>query len=261
MSTNRLRAFLSALVHAVPLLLLFIAWEALVISRIIDPDVLPAFSSVILAFVDLLLSGEIVPHLLITLYRTFLGLVIGMAVGVALALAMSRSAWMKTLFEPLIILTYPLPKPAIIPLTMIWWGVGDFSKIVVVVIGCLLPMVTNTYLGLNNVEKTLVWSALSMGTTGARMVRKVLLPGAMPYIFNGMRISLAFSFIIIIGNELVASRAGLGNLILTFGQLGNYSYMFGAMLSAILVAYIADRLLLSFGNTILHWYKEEGRRI
>ena len=254
-------AFLSSLGHAVPLLLFFAAWEAAVTFRIVNPDVLPAFSAVVLAFVDLFASAANIRHLLITLYRTFLGLGLGMALGVLLALGMARSKWMKTLFEPLLVLTYPLPKPAIIPLTMIWWGVGDFPKIVVVAVGCLLPMVTNTYLGLVNVEQTLVWSALSMGTTGRRMVRKVLLPGAMPYIFNGTRISLALSFIIIIANELVASRAGLGNLILTFGQLGTYDYMFGAMLAAILVAYAADRLLLRLGNTLLHWYTEAGGRI
>jgi ABC-type nitrate/sulfonate/bicarbonate transport system permease component len=254
-------AFLSALAYAIPLLVFCAAWEAAVTLRIINPDILPAFSSVVAAFVDLFTSGSNVRHLLITLYRTFLGLGLGMALGVVLALGMAQSRWVKTLFEPLLVLSYPLPKPAIIPLTMIWWGVGDFPKIVVVAVGCLLPMVTNTYVGLVNVEKTLVWSALAMGTSGRHMVRKVLLPGAMPYIFNGTRISLALSFIIIIANELVASRAGLGNLILTFGQMGTYDYMFGAMLAAILVAYAADRLLLRLGNTLLHWYKEEGSRI
>ena len=105
--------------------------------RIINPDILPAFSSVVVAFVDLFTSGSNLRHLLITLYRTFLGLGLGMALGVILALGMARSRWLKTLFEPLLVLTYPLPKPAIIPLTMIWWGVGDFPKIVVVAVGCL----------------------------------------------------------------------------------------------------------------------------
>lgn len=226
-----------------------------------NADVVPAFSAVVVAFVDLFASAANVRHLLITLYRTFVGLGLGMALGILLALGMARSRWLKILFEPLLVLTYPLPKPAIIPLTMIWWGVGDFPKIMVVAFGCLLPMVTNTYLGLVNVEQTLVWSARAMGTSGRRLVSKVLLPGAMPYIFNGTRISLALSFVIIIANELVASRAGLGNLILTFGQMGTYDYMFGGMLSAILVAYAADRLLLRLGHTVLRWYRDEdGQR-
>jgi len=227
-------------------------------SKLVNADVVPAFSSVVVAFVDLFTSPSNLGHLLITLYRTAVGLGAGMALGILVALGMARSRWLKALLEPLLVLTYPLPKPAIIPLTMIWWGVGDFPKIVVVAVGCLLPMVTNTYLGLVSVEKTLVWSALAMGTTDRRAIRKVLLPGAMPYIFNGARISLALSFVIIIANELVASRAGLGNLILTFGQMGTYDYMFGGMLSAILVAYAADRLLLGLGDRLLHWYREEA---
>ena len=124
-------------------------------------------------------------------------------------------------------------------------------------LACLLPMVINTYHGVRNVDQVLVWSAKSLGTAERGLFRRIVIPASMPYIFNGIRIALPVSFIVVISVELVASKVGIGNLINGYGGLGIYDYMFATILIFVLIAFIADRLAVGLGRTVLRWHEEK----
>jgi len=248
---------LTSLSRAAPIIVTLAGWELLTQIGVIRTQVLPTFSSVFSAAVDLVYSGELFHHLVVSLYRALGGLALSILIGIVLGFGMGTKRQVKNFFDPLVSLTYPLPKTALVPLTMVWLGVTDQAAILVIFLACLLPMVINTYHGVRNVDRVLVWSAKSLGTPERGLFRRIVIPASMPYIFNGVRIAIPISFIVVISVELVASKVGIGNLINGYGGLGIYNYMFATILIFVIVAFIADRLAVRLGSTILRWHEEK----
>lgn len=237
-------------------MLLLAGWELLTRLGAVSTQVLPTFSSVLLAAVDLVRSGELFPHVIVSLYRALGGLALSIVVGVTLGFGMGTSVPIKRFFDPLVSLTYPLPKTALVPLTMVWLGMTDQAAILVVFLACLLPVVVNTYHGVRHVERVLIWSARSLGTAERGLFTRVVVPAAMPSILNGIRIAQPIAFIVVISVELVASKVGMGNLINGYGGLGTYDYMFATILIFVTLAFVADRIGLRLRSRILRWYEE-----
>ena len=248
---------LRSLSRAAPILVILAGWELLTRVGAISTQVLPQFSSVFGAAVDLVHSGEVLNHLIVSLYRAFGGLALSVLIGIALGFGMGTQRQFKNFFDPLVTLTYPLPKTALVPLTMVWLGVTHQAAILVIFLACLLPIVINTYHGVRNVDRVLVWSAKSLGTPERRLFRRIVIPASMPYIFNGIRIALPISFIVVISVELVASKVGIGNLINGYGGLGIYNYMFATILIFVIIAFIADRATVRLGRRVLRWHEEK----
>ena len=249
---------LQSLSKAVPIILILAIWEIVTQIELVSTQILPTFSSICSAAVDLIYSGIILRHLLISLYRAFGGLALGILIGVILGFGMAVKKQVKNFFDPIITLTYPIPKVALVPLTMVWLGVTDQAAIFVIFLACLLPIIVNTYHGARSVDQVLVWSAMSLGTRERGLFRKVILPATMPYVFNGIRVALPFSFIVVISVELVASKAGIGYLISGYGGLGIYDYMFAAIFIFIIFSFAADRIAVRLMRRILQWYEEAG---
>ncbi len=254
---NFLDSLLKSVSRGAPIILILAGWELLTQAGFINTRVLPTFSSVFSAAVDLVYSGELFHHLVVSLYRAFGGLALSILIGIVLGFGMGTKRQVKNFFDPLVTLTYPLPKTALVPLTMVWLGVTDQAAILVVFLGCLLPMVINTYHGVRNVDRVVVWSAKSLGTPERGLFRRIVIPASMPYIFNGIRIAIPISFIVVISVELVASRVGIGNLINGYGGLGIYDYMFATILIFVGIAFVVDRVAVRLGRTVLRWHEEK----
>lgn len=248
---------MKALGRAVPILLVLAGWEVLTRSGAVSTQILPTFSSVVAAGVDLVGSGTLVRHLVVSLYRAFGGLFLSILIGITLGLGMATNRHVHDFFDPLVTLVYPLPKTALVPLTMVWLGVTDRAAILVVLLACLLPVVVNTYHGVRSVERTLVWSARSLGTAERRLFTRVVIPAAMPSILTGIRIATPLAFIVVISVELVASKVGVGNLISGYGGLGAYDYMFATILLFVLVAFLTDRLGVRARGRLLSWHEQQ----
>ena len=137
-----------------------------------------------------------------------------------------------------------------IPLLLVWFGLGDTSKAVLVFLGCLLPVVLSTYNGIAGVDHVLVWSARSMGASRAAIVWDVLLPAASPAILTGIRTAIAFMFLLMVSSELVIATNGLGYLIGSLGDGGNYPAMFAVILTVTVLGYAADRGFLTLSGSL-----------
>ena len=248
---------LRLLSRGAPILVLLAGWELATRSGLISTQVLPTFSSVFVAAVDLIASGTLGRHLAVSLYRALGGLALSMLIGVALGLGMATSRRVENFFDPLVALIYPLPKTALVPLTMVWLGVTDRAAILVILLACLLPIVINTYHGVRAVERTLIWSARSLGTPTRGLFVRIVIPAAMPAILNGISIAIPLAFIVVISVELVASKVGVGNLINGYGGVGAYDYMFATIGTFVLVAFIADRLAVHVRSRILFWHEQK----
>jgi ABC-type nitrate/sulfonate/bicarbonate transport system permease component len=257
---KRLASVLHAASAVAPIVVLLAGWELLARTGVIRPQVLPAFSTVCAAGADLIASGTLARHLIVSLYRALGGLLLSVVIGVALGFGMAMNRRIEYFFDPLVSLVYPLPKTALVPLTMVWLGITDRAAILVIFLAALLPVVINTYHGVRSVDRVLVWSARSLGTTERRLFTRIIVPAATPYIFNGVRIAIPISFIVVISVELVASKAGIGNLINGYGGLGIYDYMFATILVFVAVAFIADRCVVRAGRALLRWHEERDAR-
>jgi ABC-type nitrate/sulfonate/bicarbonate transport system permease component len=155
--------------------------------------------------------------------------------------------------SPLVEVFYPMPKSALIPVTALWLGFGDASKILLIFLGCMLPVTLGAYNGARSSERTLVWSARSMGASRMRMLWDVVVPSALPEMLNGIRTALALSFILLVSSELIVARQGFGYLIGSLGANGSYEAMFAVVLTVALLGFAADRVYQAVVHRVLRW--------
>ena len=249
-SQRRMRA---VLLRYLPLLLLALAWEVGARSGLVSTLALPPLSTVAAAWVDLLKDGELVSNGAASLWRTGAGLALAIAVGAALGIFMAWWRPVNVLLSPLVEIFYPMPKSALIPVTVLWLGFGNGSKILLIFLGCMLPVTIGAFNGARSSEQALVWSARSMGANRLRMLWDVVVPSAMPELLNGIRTALALSFILLVSSELIAAREGLGYLIGFLGANGTYDAMFAVVLTVALLGFIADRIYLVVMQRVLRW--------
>ena len=165
-------------------------------------------------------------------------------------------AWWRPvnlLLGPLVEMFYPMPKSALIPVTVIWLGFGDGSKILLIFLGCMLPVTIGAFNGARSSDQMLVWSARSMGASPMRMLWDVVVPSALPELLNGIRTALALSFILLVAAELIVSRKGLGFMLSFLGDAGNYDGMFAVVIIISLLGFAADRGYLYLVRRALAW--------
>jgi ABC-type nitrate/sulfonate/bicarbonate transport system permease component len=253
------RRTLRHLSRAIPLILFIVLWQGISASHLVNPDFLPSAIAVGTALVRLFGAHEILANLGTTVFTCFVGLALGAVIGIPLGAAMAISPRIDGFFSPLIKATYSLPKTALVPLLMLWFGIGGVTNITVVVLAALLPLVVYTYHGVHGVPRVLLWSARAMGTPAQRMIWRVLLPAAQQEILIGLRIALGFSFVIAISAEMIASNHGIGKLMFIYGETGAYDYMFAATISLLVVAYCADRGLVRLTHHLLRWQDSAQR--
>src|SRR5438094_983576 len=236
-----------------PLLLLAIAWEAVVQLGLVSRDLLPSLTDVARAGWKLLREGELWQNGAASLYRGGAGLALAIVVGALLGIFMAWWRPVNALLGPLVELFYPMPKSALIPVTVLWLGFGDGSKILLIFLGCMLPVTLGAFNGARGSERVLVWSARSMGASRLRVLWDVVLPSAMPELLNGIRTAIALAFILLVSSELIEARKGLGSLIGYLGANGSYEGMFGVVLTVALLGFAADRAYQLLMQRVLQW--------
>jgi NitT/TauT family transport system permease protein len=236
-----------------PLLLLAVAWEITARLNLIDSSALPPLSHVAGAWVDLVRDGELVDNGAASLYRGAVGLLLAVIVGGGLGIGMARWRLLDVFINPLVELFYPLPKSALIPVTVLWLGFGDGSKILLIFLGCMIPVTIGAYNGARGSDHALVWSARSMGASPIRMMWDVVMPSALPELLNGIRTALALAFILLVSSELIVSQKGFGYLIGYLGSTGSYEGMYAVVLTVAFLGFAADRLYQLLMQWLLRW--------
>jgi ABC-type nitrate/sulfonate/bicarbonate transport system permease component len=236
-----------------PLLVLALAWEIGARTGLVSTLALPPLSTVIAAWIELLRDGELVVNGAASLWRAGAGLFLAVVIGAALGIFMAWWRPVNVLLSPLVEMFYPMPKSALIPVTVLWLGFGNGSKILLIFLGCMLPVTIGAFNGARSSEQALVWSARSMGANRLRVLWDVVVPSAMPELLNGIRTALALSFILLVSSELIAAREGFGHLIGFLGASGTYDAMFAVVLTVALLGFVADRAYLILMERMLRW--------
>ena len=241
-----------ALKFYTPLLLIVLAWQAAALTGLVSTRILPSPFAIADALREIA-DRDLIFHTGISIYRQMTGFLLAAILGTSLGIAMARYEWVRVIFEPLARITYPLPKSALLPLLVLWFGIGNNSKIFAVFLGCLLPVLMSAYSGARGVHPQLAWSARSLGTGPLALLWKVHFAAALPEILSGLRIALALSFTLLVSAEFLIASSGLGFLIQRLGETGQYPAMFAAVLIVALIGFAADRLFVALMNRLLRW--------
>jgi NitT/TauT family transport system permease protein len=235
-----------------PLLLLAVAWEAVTRTHLVSQYALPTLSGVMVSWL-LLMEDDLAYHTSLSIMRGAAGLCAAVVIGTAAGVLMSWYRPVRLLVRPFIQLFYPLPKSALIPLTIIWLGLGDVSKITLIFVGSLLPVVVSSFNAARGVDHLLVWSARSVGASDREILWEIVIPAALPEILNGYRVALSLCFILVVAGELIIANNGIGFLISFLGEGGDYKGMFAGVLTISLIGFAADRLYVTAMRRILIW--------
>jgi len=266
-------ALATAFWRYLPLLILAAVWEGASRSGLVSQLALPSLSSVIVSWFGLLVpsnpspglaagvipwlgwlfSGDIITNGLDSLWRLGAGLGMAISIGTLIGVLMAWYRPLDMLLNPIVQVFYPMPKSALIPVTVLWLGFGHWSKIVLIFIGCILPVTLSAYNGARGCEQVLVWSARSLGASRNRTLFEVVLPNALPDLLAGIRTALALSFILMVASELIVARSGLGYMIGWLGDGGVYDAMFAVTLTVAALGFAADRGYLMLVRRVLSW--------
>ena len=194
-------------------LVLLLLWEAASRSGLIPERTLAAPSSVIAALFDMTASGELPGNLLVSFGRAGIGLAIGVTLGIALALVAGLSRTGEITVDPLMQIKRTIPVVALSPLFIVWFGIGETTKIILIAFAAVFPVYINLYSGIRAVDPRLIEAGRSFGLGRVDLIRHVILPGALPSLLVGLRFSLSVAIIVLVIAEQINASAGLGYLI------------------------------------------------
>jgi ABC-type nitrate/sulfonate/bicarbonate transport system permease component len=234
-------------------------WEFATKIGKVDPIFLPAPSAVALAFLQLLISGELLFHAARSLGRLFVGYGIAAALGISIGLLIGWFRIVNQILKPLVELTRPVSPIALIPLAILWFGIGWESKIFVIAMGTFFPILLNTIAGVQNADPLLIKAARSLGANDFQILRTVAIPSAAPFIHTGLRVSLGIGFIVIIASEMVAAQNGLGWLVLDSQRVYRTDVVFVGIVSVSCLGLLGDYGMSKLGQILFPWLKAKER--
>lgn len=239
---------------------LFIAlWEIAPRVGLVDEVFLPPFSTVVEAFLDLVRSGAMWNHVSTSLTRSLTGFSIALAVAIPVGMAI---AWYKPVADfinPILELFRNTAALALLPVFILILGIGETSKIALVLYASFFPILLNSITGVRTVDPLLIKSAVSLGLSPVRLFQKVILPAAVPSIFTGVRMAAASSILVLIAAEMVGARAGLGYLITAAQQNFQIPDMYAGILAISLLGLTFNGILVALERRFSRWRTQPGQ--
>jgi len=231
-------------------------WQAFAWWGPFPPKLFPGIDKIASAFVRLIATGILPVHAAWTLGRLVVGFAIGAVAGVALGMVMGRSRWAEDLLLPIVSIGNPIPGLAYAPLFVIWFGLGDVPAVLLVGFAASFPVAVNTWTGVKAVKEIWIRAAQSMGAGERQLFRKVVLPGALPYLLTGLRLGLARAWRVLVAVEMLTSvRLGLGWLIFGAREFLNTDVMLAGIVVIGLVGLGLEKLVFERLEryTVVRW--------
>ncbi|MBK3746197.1 ABC transporter permease, partial [Paraburkholderia aspalathi] len=222
-------------------------------SGIISNLTLPRPSAVFDTFVQLWQTGLLWKHLLPSLNRLLVGASMGIAVGVALGVMIGLFSYVRAGLVPLIAALFPIPKIALLPLFVIWFGIDETSKYALIAFGTFTPTVVATYGAVDNVDRSLIRMGQSFGLSWWSIIRKIVLPGAFPAILSGLRVSISIAIILLVAAEMLGAQYGVGSYILEAGSLYDLEKLFAGVTILSVMGLIVNFFIGQIERRFLSW--------
>jgi NitT/TauT family transport system permease protein len=248
-----LRSYVRA---SIVLVVALVVYEIVARSGHFPKALMPTLSTVLATFWDMLIDGTMLRHTLYTLYRVLFGFALAMVVGIPLGIMMARFRPVENFLLPLVSALMPIPSFALVPLFMLWFGIGNLTTIIIVFYAATFPMLFNTWSGVRAVNPIWLRAAGAMGADEHKLFWKVIIPGASPFIITGMRQSFIRAWIAVVGAEMIAASSwGLGWVIFDAKEFLNADVMLSSLIVIGFLGFMFERLV--FGSlersTVLKW--------
>ncbi|MGV3549480.1 ABC transporter permease subunit [Rhizobium sp.] len=237
---------------------LIVIWEALARLGYIAPYVLPAPSKVLLTGYKLATTGTLVNDLLVSLTRAAVGFVIGGSIGFLLGTLVGFSKLAEAFIDRSVQMVRAVPFLAVLPLVIVWFGVGEAQKIFLVALGVGFPIYINTTLGIRQVDPKLVELGRVQGLTTWELIRRIILPGAMPSILTGVRFSLATAWLALVVAETIGAQSGLGFLAMDAREFLRTDVIVLTVVIYALIGVAADVIARRLERSLLTWHPNFG---
>ena len=241
-----------------PIGIFLLAWEAVTRTGLVNPFVFPPVTEIVIRWVTLIANGSAFWPLWNTLWRALAGLAMAIAVGVPLGILMGRIRGVEWFFEPLFSFAFPLPKIALIPLFVTWFGLFDLSKVMLIFTDCLFPLVVFTYHGAKGVSQIHLWSAQARGTGRWRMLWRVVLPLSLASIYDGIQVAVVVALLVAVVTEMVSGGSGLGHTMIRAYRFGDVRTAFATLLTISLIGFALYRLAQALRGRLLSWHTLES---
>jgi ABC-type nitrate/sulfonate/bicarbonate transport system permease component len=237
-------------------LLLLVVWELTSRVGLVDPLLLPPPSTVFAELWRMLLSGSLIVDTWASLRRVLMGFSISAVISITLGALMGRSQLLEDMLDPLIELLRPISPLAIFPLALLWFGIGDASKVFLIALSCSFPIIISTYAGVRGIDRSYIQVARSMGATRFEIFQRVVLNGALPQVFTGIRLAWGIALIVIIASEMIGGVAGLGYMVLTAQQTFRVDRVFAGIVVIGVLGFATDQGFRLLRRRLLPWYQE-----
>jgi NitT/TauT family transport system permease protein len=222
------RAILARAAPVLACLGLLAVWQ--IGSLALNNDSFPTAIEAIRAIPSILGDKESLINILASLRRMAIGFGLAVAVSIPLGLMMGRSRAVASFFNPLLMVIYPVPKAALMPIIMLWLGIGDVAKTLVIFLGVSLPVIYHSFEGAKAVEEKMLWSGAAMGLSAPQRLIRIVLPAALPEILMGCRTGLVLALITMITSEMIARQSGAGNILFNALDMGQYDTVFAMII-------------------------------
>ena len=237
-------------------IVLLIVWEIVVRVGLVDARLVAPPSLVAVELWIISRNGELAAALGVSLMRAGAGFLLAAVVGVAIGALMARSRVAEIAFDPLIELFRPVSPLALFPLFILWFGIGEASKILIIAFACSFPIVLNTYAGVRAIDATFVRASRSLGASPWEVMRTVILPASLPSIFTGLRVSWGIALIVIIAAEMIGAVKGIGYTVLYAQQTFRIPLVFASIAVIGALGFLTDLGFRRLRQYLLPWYRE-----
>jgi sulfonate transport system permease protein len=234
-------------------LLLLLAWEGTVRAGWIASNLLPPPTYLLSTLQELLSHGEIYQHIAASSLRVLIGFATGATLAVVIGAIVGLSARAQALIDPTFQAIRAIPSLAWVPLLLLWFGIDELPKIILIAIGAFFPVYLNLVSGIHNVDRKLVELGRIHGLSGASLVRRILLPASLPSLFVGLRSGLSLAWMFLVAAELIAASRGLGYLLSDGRETGRADLVIVAIVMLALLGKLSDGLLSGLERYCLHW--------
>ena len=232
-------------------LTLLALWEAA--ARIFAINGLPPAHEALRQLPAILGDREALLNILDSVRRMVIGFTLALAFAVPIGLLMGRSRLVAAFFNPLLMTIYPVPKAALMPIIMLWLGIGDASKTLVIFLGVSLPLIYHSYQGARAVEEKMLWSAAAMGMPPLQRLVRIVLPAALPEIFVGIRTGLVLALITMVTSEMIARQSGVGNILFNSLDMALYDMVYAMIVIIGILGFVLDVAFEKLRSWLVAW--------
>jgi len=238
------------------MLALVIAWELAARLHVTTDFLLPSFSTVVRRLASDTMSGQLPTALAYTLYRALLGFALAGGLGVIIGILIARVPLARWFFDPLVSVGLPVPKIAFLPVFVLWYGVFDESKILMVAFSAIFPVIVEAAAATESVDRILIWSARGLGAGERRLLWEIALPAAFPQIMTGLQVALPISLIVAVLTEMAMGGEGLGGTMMQAMRFADSPGVFAGIIAIAIAGSVLVKAMEIIRRRLLVWHSE-----